>query len=94
MGVFQGHQANVTQQGLNRRTVIRNLKNEGKFEKDTRGYNKTFYRPNKGFWNWILHESLKTEDSFEEDKIVVWMKTKEEIDKQFDRLQIVILRMI
>jgi hypothetical protein len=79
--------AKATEQGLNRRTVIRNLKNEVKFELDKRGYNKTFYRPTQVFWNWILYESIKTQDSFEEDQIVAWMRAKEEIDKQFDELQ-------
>jgi hypothetical protein len=84
---FKDIMVKATEIGLNRRTVIRNLKNIEKFEPDPRGYNKIFYRPTKGFSSWILHESLKTEDSFVDDQIAVWLKAKEEIDKQFDNLQ-------
>jgi hypothetical protein len=79
--------AKTAEQGLNRRTVMRHLKNKAKFEQDPRGYNRIFYRPTQGFWGWILHESLQTVDSFEEERIVVWMKAKDVIDKQFDKLQ-------
>lgn len=44
--------------GLSQRTVVRYLNtlvNEGKLEKNERGYKKTYYRPTKDFWAEIEH---------------------------------------
>lgn len=48
--------------GLSQRTIVRYLNalvNEGKLEKEERGYKRTFYRPTQDFWEDIKHENQR-----------------------------------
>jgi hypothetical protein len=77
-------------QGLNKRTVIRRLKEwtkAGKIEKEAQLNGRFLYRPKSEFLRFMMDFQLGTLGTDNEERIISWLKAKDPVDKSFDKIK-------